>query len=168
MRKANLRTPPPVGQEISARDGDRVIVDDDARVQIVRRRQATVRTIFIAEQNALIVLADYAKAGEFPDGIVDSMFAFYELSGEWPLERRWEAFITMFSYEGDTPPSRGYGLATPNGLIRLSPRLADDGITDSSAVVTLQYQGASMTVGRRMSFAEAENVQLAEVAKRRR
>lgn len=167
MRQANLRTPPPAGQEITARDGDRVIVDDDARVQIVRRRQATVRSIFIAEYNALIVLADYAKADEIPDGVVDMMFAFYELSGGWPLEPRWEALTTIFSYESDAPPSAGYGLTTPSGLIRLSPRMAGDGATDSSAVSNLWYRGASFNVSRGMTFADAEKSQLAELAKRR-
>ena len=62
---AAVRPPPPAGQEISARDGDRIIVDDDARVQIVRQRQATVRAIFNHEQRTLIMLADYAKPGEF-------------------------------------------------------------------------------------------------------
>lgn len=65
------RTPPPPGVDIPARDGDRIIVDDDARIQIVRRRQATVRTIFSQEERLLIVLIDYSKPGEFPDGEVD-------------------------------------------------------------------------------------------------
>ena len=37
--------------DIYARDGDRIIVDDDARIQIVRRRQATLRTIYSQESN---------------------------------------------------------------------------------------------------------------------
>ena len=166
MRQANRRPPPPAGQEIPARDGDRVIVDDDARVQIVRRRQATVRSVFIPEHNALIVLADYAKTGEAPDGVVDSMFAFYALSAEWPLAPRWEALTTFVSYESDAPPSRGYGVVTPSGLIRLSPRMADDGIRDATAAATVWYQGASMSGGRQISFDEAEKVQFAELARR--
>jgi hypothetical protein len=87
VRQQRIREPPPAGVEIPASDGDRVIVDDDARIQIVRRRQAAIRAIFSQEQRALIVLADYAKPGQFPDGDVDTTFNFYELEGEWPLER---------------------------------------------------------------------------------
>jgi hypothetical protein len=46
-------------------------VEDDARVQIIRRRQATIRTIYSQREQLLIVLADYSKPGEFPDGQVD-------------------------------------------------------------------------------------------------
>src|SRR5678816_4120792 len=77
-------------QDIIARDGDRIIVDEDARVEIVRRRQATVQTIFSQERRLLMVLVDYVKAGEFPDGRVDWAFNFYNVEGSWPLGERWD------------------------------------------------------------------------------
>lgn len=165
MRQANRRPPPPAGQEIPARDGDRVIIDDDARVQIVRRRQATVRAIFNVEQRALIVLADYATAGELPDGKVDWVANFYDLEGAWPLPELWEAQTTLLQLEGDPPPDRGYALSTPVGLVRLAPGLAGS-TPDPGVAAFLIFRGGSFGGGRGMTFDEAEKAQLAEVVRR--
>ena len=159
-----VRTPPPAGQEIAASDGDRVIVDDDARVQIVRRRQATIRTIYSQEQRLLIMLADYAKPGQFPDGIVDTTFNFYELEGDWPLEPRWEALTTLFQYEGDPQVPTGYAVATPPGLVHLAPGRPGLRAADSAAISVLWYRGSNIGQRRGWSFAEAEKFQLAEAA----
>ena len=95
-----IAAPAAAQQDIIARDGDRIIVDEDARVEIVRRRQAAVRTIFNQQQRLLIVLVDYVKPGEFPDGTVDWAFNFYEVEGNWPLGERWEALTTLLQYDG--------------------------------------------------------------------
>jgi TonB family protein len=158
------RTPPPTGVEISARDGDRIIVDDDARIQIVRRRQATVRTIFHQERRLLIVLADYSKPGEFPDGMVDWAFNFYDVEGNWPLGQRWEALTNIFQYEGDPPLPKGLALATPQGLVQLLPGGPGMSKPDPSALVVLSFRGSSSSM-RGSSFAEAETVQLADAAR---
>lgn len=156
-----------MGQEISASDGDRVIVDDDARVQIIRRRQATVRTIFNHEQRALIVLADYAKPGQFPDGTVDTTFNFYELEGDWPLAPRWEELTTLFQYQGDPTHPTVYGIRTPMGLVQLMPGRPGLQQPQPTAIAVLWFRGSSMGQGGSMSFAEAEERQLAETAKHR-
>jgi hypothetical protein len=166
-RQQRIRKPLPAGMEIPASDGDRVIVDDDARVQVVRRRQATIRTIFSQEQRALIVLADYAKPGQFPDGNVDSTFNFYELEGDWPLEPRWEALTTMFQYEGDPTLPIGYAVATPQGLVHLSPGRPGMQTPESAAIAVLWYRASTIGQGHTLSFAEAEKRQLAEAAKHR-
>lgn len=162
-----IRQPPPAGVEIPASDGDRVIVDDDARVQIVRRRQATIRTLFNRQQRVLIVLADYAKPGQFPDGNVDTTFNFYELEGDWPLAPRWEALTTMFQYEGDPTLPIGYAVATPQGLVHLSPGRPGMQKPDPTAIAVLWFRGSTIGHGRTLSFAEAETLQLAEAAKHR-
>jgi hypothetical protein len=162
-----VRPPPPQGQEISARDGDRIVVDDDARVEIVRQRQATVRAIVNHEQRTLILLADYAKPGELPDGEVDAAFNFYELEGAWPLPPRWEAPATLFLFEGDPQLRRGYALATPQGLLHLSPARLQTEKPELSAAAVLWYRGMTGGTQRRMSFANAEKIQVAEAAKRR-
>jgi hypothetical protein len=162
-----VQTPPPEGQDIAANDGDRVIVDDDARVQIVRRRQALVRTIFSHEQRLLIVLADYAKPGQAPDGEVDSASNFYEVEGDWPLAPRWEALTTMLKYEGDPNFRTGYAIATPQGLVHLSPRLSGLQTPDPAAIAVLRFRGSSIGHNRGWSFAVAEQQQLSEAAKRR-
>ena len=163
---AAVRPPPPAGQEISARDGDRIIVDDDARVEIVRQRQATVRAIFNHEQRTLILLADYAKPGELQDGEVDAAFNFYELEGAWPLPPRWEALATLFLFEGDPQLRRGYALATPQGLVHLAPGRLQTEKPEPSAAAVLWYRGMTGGTQRRLSFAEAEKTQVAEAAKR--
>lgn len=93
-------TPAPPGQDIAAQDGDRIIIDHDARIQVVRRREATIRTIFIDQRRLLIVLIDNAKPGRLPDGVVDDAINFYEIEGDWPLGPRWESFTAMLQYEG--------------------------------------------------------------------
>ena len=167
MRQANVSTPPPAGEEIPARDGDRVIVDDDARIQIVRRRQATIRTIFDQDQRLLIVLLDDAKAGELPDGRVDAAFNFYDVEGTWPLAPRWEAVTTMFRYESDQPMTRGYGLMTQQGLVHVLPARPEAVTPEPGAIAVVMFRGSMGGGGRGLSFAEAEKVQLAEAATRK-
>jgi hypothetical protein len=151
-------TPPPPGQEIAANHGDRVIVDDDARVQVVRRRQGMIRAIFNHEQRTLIVLADYARAGQPPDGKVDSGFNFYNLEGTWPASPRWEALTTLFHFEGD-PQSQlpgGYALVTPQGLVHLSPRLSRLREPAAAATAVIWFAGSRTSHNLSVSFAEAE------------
>lgn len=134
------RTPPPQGVDISARDGDRIVVDNDARIQIVRRRQATLRTIFSQKEQLLIVLVDYSKPGEFPDGQVDWAFNFYEVEGPWPLGQRWEALTAMFQYQGDSTRPTGFAFETP--LVQLVPR-GQAATPDPRAGAVLFHGGSS-------------------------
>ena len=159
------RTPPPPGIDISARDGDRIIVDDDARIQIVRRRQATIRTIYSREEQLLIVLVDHSKPGEFPDGQVDWAFNFYQIDGAWPLGQRWEGLTAMFQYEGEPPHARGLAFETPRGLVQLVPNGRELPKSDSSLLAVLTFRGASSSARRGVSFAEAEALQLSDAAR---
>ena len=65
-QQPSTRTPPAPGVDIFAKDGDRITVEDDARIHVVRRRQATLRTIYSQKERLLIVLLDYSKPGAFP------------------------------------------------------------------------------------------------------
>src|SRR5687768_8498307 len=112
------KTPPAPGVDIAARDGDRIFIDDDARIQIVRRRQATIRSLYSQTERLLIVLVDFSKPGAFPDGMVDWAFNFYQVEGTWPLGQRWEALTTMYQYQGDSLRPRGFALETPQGLVQ--------------------------------------------------
>jgi TonB family protein len=152
-------------QDIIARDGDRIIVDEDARIQIVRRRQAAVRTIFNQEQRLLIVLLDYSKPGEFPDGQVDWAFNFHEVEGNWPLGERWEAMTNVLQYEGDSPLPRGLALETPQGLVRLLPGGQVMSRPDPSALALLSFHGSSSGGRQGLSFAEAETLQLQDYSR---
>jgi TonB family protein len=159
------RPSPPPGVDISARDGDRIIVDDDARIQIVRRRQATIRAIFSQDDRLLIVLVDYSKPGEFPDGQVDWAFNFYQVDGTWPLGPRWEGLTAMYQYEGEPPLTRGLAFETQQGLVQLAPNGRDVPKPDSSLLAVLLFRGSSSSARRGLSFAEAETVQLTDAAR---
>ena len=163
-------TPPPPGQEIAANDGDRVIVDDDARVQVVRRRQGMIRVIFSHELRTLIVLADYARGGQSPDGKVDSGFNFYDLDGAWPMAPRWEALTTLFQFEGDPQLQLpgGYALVTPLGFVHLSPRAARRREPAGDTTAVIWFAGSSTGYNLNVSFAEAERRQLAAAKTRTR
>ena len=50
--------PPPQGQRIEARDGDVVVIEDDARVQLVNRKQGFARTVYDAERRWLVLVLD--------------------------------------------------------------------------------------------------------------
>jgi TonB family protein len=165
--------PPPTGQEIVARDGDRVIIEDNARVQIVRRRQAMVRAIFHQDAGHLIVLVDYAaNAGELPDGNVDYAYRFNDVEGRWPLDARWEGFATLDEYlQGPAPSARGLGLNTPLGLIQVMLRSSpvQQPLPDASAVAVLSARGLNSSgLGRipAVSFDQVEAEQVALAASR--
>ena len=152
-------------QDIIARDGDRIIVDEDARVEIVRRRHASVRTIFDPKQRLLIVLVDYVRPGEFPDGMVDWAFNFYDVEGDWPLGERWDALTTLLQYDGTPPLPRGLALETPQGLVRLLPSGPVMSRSDPSALAVLSFRGSSGGGRQGLSFAEAETLQLQDYSR---
>lgn len=61
--------PLPDGVEIDARDGDRLIVEGDARVRVITRHRGFVRAVYNAEQHWLILMIDYSSPDTgAPDG----------------------------------------------------------------------------------------------------
>ena len=157
--------PQPSGTDISARDGDRIVIDDDVHIQVVRRRQATIRTVFSQKERLLIVLVDFSKPGEFPDGQVDWAFNFYQVEGAWPLGPRWEGLTTIFQYEGDASRPRGFGVETPQGLVQLVP-FGQEGVKpDPRARAVLSHGGSANGARRGESFAEAETTQHRDFAR---
>ena len=166
-----VRPPPPKGQEVVARDGDRIIIEDDARIEIVRRRPATVRTLFNSAERWLVILVDYAIPGQFPDGFVDMTYRYADLVGVWPMGERWEGVTTIEEYYpviATAPQSRGIGVTTPAGVVQLLPSagLPDMGpIVDSQARTLLTFRGASTSgIGRKppVGFDQAEREQVAQ------
>jgi TonB family protein len=165
-RSATSPQQPPAGRRITARDGDVVVVDNDARVRVVRRRDANVHAIFNAAQAWLVVIVDYIDpTSKSADNRVDFSYSFDRVSDNWPLGERWEGTATIedyFSVPGDGPMVTGLGLATPSGLVQLlgGPN-GSDLFRDQSAVAVLSYQGAGRGGGGGRSFAEAEQSQVA-------
>ena len=157
------RSAPVHGQRLEAHDGDTVILQGNARVNIVRRRQAYVRAVFNQAQQWLVLLVSYvADAGARRQG-VDDTFAFQAVSGEWPLGARWEGDAVLEEYSinaGRGLPS-GIGLASPLGVLQLFGRTDEQPLfTDPAAVAVLLYR-AFATGGGGQSFDDAERIQVA-------
>src|SRR5688572_21114755 len=62
-------SPPPSGDHIIARDGDVIVVENDAQVGVVRRRGAYARVVFNAEERWFLLLVDHATPGRPADGV---------------------------------------------------------------------------------------------------
>jgi TonB family protein len=156
------------GQDIIARDGDRIILENDASIHIIRRRQATVRTIFNAAERFLILLADFPKPGELPDGRVDFAFNYLDLDGTWPLGERWEAFTTVEEYSATPQLPRGIGLMTEQGLVQVLSSSGGTGSTlkDPGAAAVLFFRGGGGGGLSGVSFEEAESLQLLAAGRR--
>ena len=77
---------PPFGDHIIARDGDVIVVENDAQVGVVRRRGAYARVVFNAEERWFLLLVDHATPGRPADGRVDWTYSFREVDGAWPFQ----------------------------------------------------------------------------------
>jgi TonB family protein len=153
-------------RRIQARDGDLIVIENHDKVRIVRRRQGEIRTVYDAEQDWLLILADYApKPGGVPDGGVDMTYSFSVLTGAWPLGARWQgpAAVEEYSHASE-PGTRGIALETPAGLIQLLPSDQVSPFSDARAMMLL-YRGAGKSGGVGQSFDIVEEQQVA-VARR--
>lgn len=63
---------PPSGDHIIARDGDVIVVENDAQVGVVRRRGAYARVVFNAEERWFLLLVDHATPGGVSIGPIAS------------------------------------------------------------------------------------------------
>ena len=147
-------SPLPSGNRIVAQDGDVVVVENDARVRIVRRRDAYVRAVFNAQERWLILLLDHATSAEPADGRVDYTFHFRDVEGAWPFGARWEGAATIEEYSLATGRSGGVGIATSQGLVQLLGRLQE--FRDPNAVAVLSSMGGGSGGSNQLGFDEAE------------
>jgi protein TonB len=157
--------PLPAGQEIYAGDGDRVIIENDARVRVIMRRTGSVRALYNAEERWLILMIDSSSPETgAPDGKPDASFTLSGLEGEWTLGSRWEGYTTIDQYN-QSVPSRpgGIGVTTPDGLIQIfsapppfpRPEPADV-FRDPSAHAVLTYRGFGTSNGGYATFDQME------------
>ena len=154
-------SPPPSGSHIVARDGDVVVIMNEARIGLVRRREANVRVVFNAAERWLVVLADHATAAGPPDGRVDWTYHFSNVGGAWPFDARWEGAATIDEYSMfPNGVSEGMGIATPQGLVQLLGR--EQEFRDREAVAVLSYTGAGSGGANRLGFDETERWVLAQ------
>jgi TonB family protein len=153
------REPPPEGQRIPARDGDVIVVENDDRIRIVRRRGAMARVVVDEARRLVVVLADWLPAS---DGIVDSTWRFTIAEGRWPLDARWDGEVVI---EDDEVPSRlptsgALLLETAAGQIRFQGG-PPAGQATGGAIAVLRYQGFAAS-GSNMAFDDAERAQLSD------
>jgi len=158
------RDPAPPGRRIEAGDGDIVVIEEDVRVRIVRRRHAAVRAVFNPTERWLILLVDYpSTAGGPADGSVDATYSFNELTGDWPLGERWEgdAIVEDYSAAGEIGFRGGVGLVVPQGLVQfLGFQSNEQPVKDPAAVAVMSFRGSSRGGGDGASFDEAEQRQV--------
>ena len=155
---------PRQGQRIRARDGDVILLDDDARVRVIRRRDGFMRAVFNPSERTLILVIDRAaRRGEAPDGRADESHHFREMTGDWPLGERWEGGVVIEEYSLAGQNRQGLGLRTAQGFVQILNG-GDTKFEDPSAAIMSYRGGASgMTAG--MSFDEAESRAVADLAR---
>jgi TonB family protein len=142
--------PLPNGPEIDVRDGDRVIIEGDARVRVITRYRGFVRALYSAQEHWLILMIDSSSPDTgAPDGAPDVSFTYNGLEGEWPLGDRWEGYTTidLYTLPGQSRTA-GVAIATPEGLVQVfpyspvpAPARATNLFRDASARAVLTHQG---------------------------
>jgi TonB family protein len=151
---------PPSANRIVTRDGDTVVVENDARVRIVQRREGQVRAVFNAEERWLILLVDYATSTRTADGIPDRVHYYREVGGAWPFGPRWEGSATIDEYSVVARGTMGLGVATTQGLVQLLNRTQE--FRDGEAVAVLSYSSYGSSAVE-LPFDEAERWYTAEM-----
>jgi TonB family protein len=151
------------GNRIAAGDGDVIVIDSDARVKIVRQREGNIRTIFSPTERWLVMLVDFATADGGPDGRVDKTYRYANVSGDWPMEDRWEGAATIEDYSLAADGPSGHGFVGPLGLVQMLGPLERDFFYDPAAISVLSYMGAGSDGQNRVTFDEAERAALKQV-----
>lgn len=120
---------------IQARDGDLVVLEGDARVRIVHRREAVVLTVYDPAERRLLVMVDLGHAGGKPDGGVDVNYRFHDVAN-WPLGDRWSgpAVVEDYFFAGEFA-GLALGLRTDRGLIQMLGGGRTDLFRDPAATV---------------------------------
>ena len=153
--------PLPPGNRIAAQDGDVVVIENDARVRIVRRREAHVRVVFNAAERWLALYMDYATPAGPADGRVDFVHYYRSIGGDWPFGARWEGVATIEQYSMIDQPNGGLGIATSDGLVQLLRPQQE--FRDANAVAVLSYMSNGSSAANGLPFDEAERWYLAEL-----
>lgn len=154
--------PLPTGNRITAQDGDTLVIEDDARIRVVRRREADVRIVFNPTERWVLVLADFVGRGG-PDGRVDWQWEYRSIAGEWPWQHRTQgrAAIEEYSMAVEGGP-RGMGLRTSLGLVQFLTTSIASAFDEPGASV-ISFMGAGAGIVTSASFDEAEQRQIARL-----
>jgi len=160
------RDPMPDGQRIQANDGDIVVLDDDARIRVVRRRSGVARLLYNADQHWVLVLADFDKAGTAGDGKVDWHYQYLEVAADAPLPARWDGQTTIEeeTYVGDGGGPPRLSLVLPGGKVQFAPGpLGPFAGASVEGARMVYFRSSGGGVGRG-SFDEVEQQQLPVIA----
>jgi TonB family protein len=149
------------GQRIAAKDGDLVMIDGAARIRIVRRSTAIVRTIFNPAQHWLVILADVAAPNGAADGGVDVSYTFHDVA-EWPAGERWEGKASFEEYfVAGEMGNFGLGLGLPSGLVQVLDNRSSQLFRDAAAVAAIDFRGSGRGGGGGQTFDAVERTQVA-------
>ena len=158
-------------QRIRAVEGDTVVINGDARVNIVRSRSAHIRALFNANEHWLIVLARLNDKQQ-PSSGVDEALVFREVEGPWPLGARWEGDASVETYfaAGESGGPAGYGLRTSAGLFQLftkdSQRFGPSDVSQRfispDGTDVIRYRGWGRSTERGAPFDAVERTKVAE------
>src|SRR5262245_13899767 len=162
------RGPLPQGSTIDAHDGDTVLIEDDARVRLIRRRPAHVRVVFDSTQRWLILIVRYRpQSGISSDGI--DGYTFRDVEGDWTFGRSWEGDTTLETYSmaGRPGPSGGVGFRMPQGTVQLLAG-GQRFFRDPAAAIVLEYRDSSRSTELAGSFDEVERLRIEEASHKRR
>jgi TonB family protein len=128
----------------------------------MRRREANVRAVWDASRKSLLLLGDFASATSGPDGLVDMVYRFSDISGEWPLGPRWEGTATIDEYWIGDGGRRSMVVSTPAGVYELSsppPGRIDFIRVEPPPTAVLTYRSTTNSPLRGAGFDEAERRQ---------
>ena len=161
----SAQRPMPNGRTIDARDGDTIVLDGDERIRIVHRTQAIVRAVFNEAAQWLVLLVDVAHADSEPDGTVDLTYNFRDLTGQWPLGARWDGQAVIEEHSGAPQVPNSYVVRTPQGVIHLLSGNPYSSVSqDPTVTAVLNYRGAGRGTSSTMTFDQAEQRAIAELA----
>jgi TonB family protein len=152
---------------VQVKDGDLVVIEGDAKIKLVRRREANVTAVFNPAERWVILMVDYARAGKPPDGGVDTDFSFQDVS-EWPLGERWSGAVVIDEYTVASEmggPTASLGLTTDNGLIQILGRTDAMLFRDPAAATVVSYRGSGRSVAGNRPVAETEPRLIAQASR---
>jgi TonB family protein len=152
------RQPPASSRRINGRDGDVVVINGDDRVTVVHRRQGAIRFVFDPVKHSLLLLADFtAPAGGTPDGLVDAIYTFADVTGDWPFGPHWEGTATVDEYWTVRGGRWTTVITTPAGAVQLKTATPGDFVyLEGAPPFTLGFRSSNLRTGPGTSFDDAE------------
>jgi TonB family protein len=152
------RQPPASSRRLQGKDGDVIVVNGDDRLTVVRHREGNVRLVYDAEKRSLLLMTDVSgRSGNEPDGLVDAIHSFTDVTGEWPFGARWEGSASINEYSTGEGGRRSIVISTPAAVIELGPPMPRDyALVDPAPTVTMAFRGSSTRPRIGVPFDEAE------------